>query len=73
MSALTPTMNVSFGVTNSIFIEEVKTCLQEEDIIYESNGDGELHFKINEYNFDLCLTNFPEEVPSLLNLPYSRL
>ncbi|NOU75821.1 hypothetical protein GC098_31460 [Paenibacillus sp. LMG 31458] len=73
MSALTPTMNVSFGVTNSIFIEEVKTCLQEEDIFYESNGDGELHFKINEYNFDLCMTNFPEEVPSLLNLPYSRL
>lgn len=71
MTALPPTMNVSFGVTNSIFINEVKTYLQKEDIIYESNGDGELYFKIHEYSFSLCMTNFPEEVPSLLNLPYS--
>ncbi|KRF34602.1 hypothetical protein [Paenibacillus sp. Soil787] len=63
MFALPPTINVSFGVTNSIFIDEVKTCLQNEGIIYESKGDGELYFKIHDYSFGLCMTNFPKRYP----------
>lgn len=69
MIALPPKMNVSFGVTDSNFIDEVRTGLQEEDINYEMNSDGELHFQVNEYSFCLCMTNFPREAPGLLNLP----
>lgn len=69
MFALPPAMNVSFGVTDSDFIDEVRTSLDEQDIIYENNS--ELRFTINEYIFSLIVTTFPKDVPSLLNLPYS--
>jgi catechol 2,3-dioxygenase-like lactoylglutathione lyase family enzyme len=70
MFALPPAMNVCFGVTSSIFIDEARTYLKENDIICERNG--ELHFKIDVYTFCLSVTTYPKDVPSLLNLPYSR-
>lgn len=73
MTALPPKMDVIFGVSRSDFIDKVKTNLDAKGIHYESKDDGQLHFRINEYSFYLSLTNFPEEVPTLLNLPHSRL
>lgn len=70
MFALPPTMIVSLGVTNSQFLDEVKNHLNEEDII--SDSKDELRFAINEYIFSLSVTTFPEELPRMLNLPYSR-
>ncbi|MDQ1914708.1 glyoxalase/bleomycin resistance/dioxygenase family protein [Paenibacillus sp. GD4] len=74
MAALPPTMDVVFGVSSSNFIEKVKTKLSSKGIDYDENKhDCQLQFRINEYSFYLRLTKFPEEVPKLLNLPYSRL
>ncbi|NOU96776.1 glyoxalase/bleomycin resistance/dioxygenase family protein [Paenibacillus sp. LMG 31456] len=70
MSALPPTMEVGFGVTDIHFINEVKARLDEQNISYEWNGG--LYFKINEYSFCLSITNFPKEAHHLLNLPFSR-
>lgn len=73
MTALPPTMNVVLGVSRPDFIDKVKTSLTAKGIPYENKEDGQLHFRINEYSFYLSLTTFPEEIPTLLNLPYSRL
>ncbi|MGQ7887339.1 VOC family protein [Paenibacillus sp. WC2504] len=74
MTALPPTMKVVFGVSSSDFMDKVKISLSAKCIHFDENKeDRQLNFKINEYNFYLRLTNFPEEVPTLLNLPYSRL
>ncbi len=72
MTALPPKMNVIFGVSDSDFIDMVKTNMGAKDIHYESLGNDLLHFRINEYNFYLTVTNFSKEIPALLNLPYSR-
>ncbi|MDR6885221.1 glyoxalase/bleomycin resistance/dioxygenase family protein [Bacillus sp. 3255] len=72
MTALPPKMDVVFGVSSSDFIEKVKANIRAKGIHYESKEDGLLHFRINEYSFNLTLTNFPEDVPARLNLPYSR-
>ncbi|MBP1989921.1 VOC family protein [Paenibacillus eucommiae] len=71
MFALPPTMNVSIGVTDRKYIDKVKARLEEKEIVYA--GDDELSFKINEYTFSLKVTTFPEELPTRLNLPHSRL
>ncbi|WP_068774131.1 VOC family protein [Paenibacillus sp. FJAT-26967] len=69
MTALPPKMNVSFGASSSGFIEMVKTNLTAKGIHYDENNEkGQLHFSINDYSFRLGLTDFPEEVPALLNL-----
>ncbi|MCY9663088.1 glyoxalase/bleomycin resistance/dioxygenase family protein [Paenibacillus chondroitinus] len=73
MTALPPTMKVVFGVSSSDFMEKVKTNLSTKSIHFdEFKEHGRLNFRINEYDFNLRLTNFPEEIPMLLNLPYSR-
>lgn len=72
MTALPPTMNVSFGVTNTDFIDKVKANLDAKGIHYTKEHDN-LQFRINEYNFYLSLSDFLEDVLTLLNLPYSRL
>lgn len=73
MAALPPKMKVVFGVSHSEFMDKVKTNLTAKGVHYEeNNAEGRLHFKINEYEFCLELTPFPEEIPMLLNLPYSR-
>ncbi|MCS7462263.1 glyoxalase/bleomycin resistance/dioxygenase family protein [Paenibacillus doosanensis] len=73
MTALPPTMNVSFGISSLDFIEKVKTNLTAKGIPYESDEHCQLHFQIKEYSFRLGLTDFPDKAPALLNLPYSRL
>jgi len=72
MTALPPNMNVVLGVSSSAFIDKIKTKLTIKGIHYEQKEHGQLYFKINEYEFNLALTNFPQEVPTHLNLPYSR-
>jgi len=73
MTALPPKMDVVFGVSSSGFVEQVKAKLTAKGIPYEEKENGQLHFRINEYRFYLEITHFPEEAPSLLHLPFSRL
>ncbi|TVY09184.1 VOC family protein [Paenibacillus cremeus] len=73
MTALSPTMNIIFGTSSSDFMEEVKTKLTAKGIHHESTEVGQLHFRLNGYSFYLKLTNFPANMPALLNLPYSKL
>lgn len=72
MNALPPTMKVSFGATSSDFMDKVKENLVARSIQYTEENDN-LQFRINGYNFQLVTTGFPEDVPTLLNLPNSKL
>lgn len=72
MAALPPSMKVSFGVSSSAFVDRIKTNLASKSIPFESTAEGQLHFKIYEYSLSLTLTDFPEEAPSLLDLPFSK-
>jgi hypothetical protein len=71
MNALPPAMSVIFGVSCTEFINEVRAKLMEKGI-QSFIQDGQLHFKFKEYKIILMVTNFPETVPALLNLPYSK-
>lgn len=70
MLALPPKMKVTLGVTDIAFIESVQEKLNEEEFI--SNLNGELHFKKQNYYFILKVTDFNEDIPRRMNLPYSR-
>ncbi|MBP1964055.1 VOC family protein [Paenibacillus aceris] len=71
MTALPPAMNVTLGVPNQPVIDAVIRNLEAKGILY-TIANNRLHFKIDDYNLFLKLTNMPQEVPALLQLPYSR-
>lgn len=73
MIALPPRMTVSLGVSDSRFIQQVRTSLEEQGIDNHTNEDDEdLSFSFNGYRLRLVVTAFPEETAALLNLPLAR-
>ncbi|XEC93810.1 VOC family protein [Paenibacillus tarimensis] len=72
MTALPPCLSLKLGVTNPNFIDKVRTNLDNRSIHYEMKEESELHFRVQGYHFILCPTDFSENIPYKLNLPYSR-
>ncbi|MCY9698102.1 VOC family protein [Paenibacillus alginolyticus] len=71
MTALQPSMIVTFGVSSTVFIQEVKSKLDAKAVPHEWKEDGWLYFTLHGYHIVLTLTNFPVDVPARLNLPFS--
>lgn len=72
MTALQPAaMVVTFGVSSMGFMQEIKAKLDRNGIPNEWKDEDQLYFQINVYHFYLKLTNFLEDVPVRLNLPFS--
>lgn len=71
MTALQPSMIVSFGVSSLGYMQEIKTKLDTKGIPNEWKEEDQLYLKLNGYHCYLKHTNFPEDVPFRLNLPFS--
>ncbi|BBH22862.1 hypothetical protein Back11_42070 [Paenibacillus baekrokdamisoli] len=70
MRALPPRGTISFGVTDASFIRQVRSHVEEQSILFES--DEELHFRQYGYSIRLVVAaNFDAQIPVLLGLPLS--
>lgn len=68
MRALPPILTASFGVTDARFIQEVRSHVKDQDVLFESAE--ELYWKQYGYGIRLIVTaDFDAQIPALLRLP----
>ncbi|MNY28021.1 hypothetical protein D3C86_1619680 [compost metagenome] len=73
MTALPPVMVVTFGVSSMEKIREVRAKLDAKGVPNEWREEGQLSFELETYRLKLKLSNMPEDLPSRLQLPFSRI